>query len=342
MSSEPAPLKKFGQHFLSNPYTLQRMLDEISPTADENFIEIGPGTGALTLPLSQLCHLVIALEVDKRMLEFLGKSIATNSTHSNIQLVPADALKDDIASIISGASSIDLQDNQASFRLVGNLPYNISVHLIEKFLLLTNFNQSTTVAQITGIKAIKEETQEAGNKEIGEAQQAMTKEIKEAHREAAGEATISGGADGLKFKDMHFLVQKEIAQRLFAEVGDGNYGRLSIMVWAQAKGSKVFNLPPSDFSPPPKVNSSFIQMQPQLHPEFSDAHLGLHKLREFNQLITAAFSRPNRRMRNNLKNYPQIMEALTQLNLADKRPRETAPEEFIAIINLLANEKDAI
>ncbi|MBE8182014.1 MAG: hypothetical protein HAW61_00640, partial [Candidatus Portiera sp.] len=75
MSSEPQPLKKFGQHFLSNPYRLQLMLDEISPTANESFVEIGPGTGALTFPLSKLCKLIISLEVDDRMLRFLKGNI---------------------------------------------------------------------------------------------------------------------------------------------------------------------------------------------------------------------------------------------------------------------------
>lgn len=294
MSSEPHPLKKFGQHFLSNPITLQRMLDEISPAPDESFIEIGPGTGALTLPLSELCQSVISLEVDKRMLEFLSKNI---TEHSNIHLVKADALKDDIPKIIN---SVDPQDNK-NYRLVGNLPYNISVHLIEKFLLLTNF------------------------KEIGDG-----KDNKDNPDGKHGEDNNT-----LSFKDMHFLVQKEIAQRLFAEVGDSNYGRLSIMAWTLAKGCKMFNLPPNDFSPPPKVTSSFIQMQPQLHPSFSQPNSGLKKLRIFNQLVTAAFSRPNRRMRNNLKNHDNIMAALLQLNLADKRARETSPEDFISVTNLI-------
>lgn len=311
MSSEPQPLKKFGQHFLSNPHTLQRMLDEISPAANESFIEIGPGTGALTFPLSRQCQSVTALEIDERMLKFIADNMGTSS---NIQLIKTDALKDDLASIFNKINSQNIKEADTpikQFRLVGNLPYNISVHLIEKFLILANFGVDSDINSTMTDESKQPLSKNASNKNP-------------AHL----------------FNDMHFLVQKEIAQRLFAKVGDSNYGRLSIMIHVLAEGSKLFNLPPGDFSPPPKVTSSFIQIQPRLHSCFSKSKAGVDKLRQFNKLIASSFTRPNRRMRNNLKNYPSIIEILMKLNLDNKRAREISPEDFISIINLIELNKD--
>nr|MCH9664975.1 hypothetical protein [Gammaproteobacteria bacterium] len=280
----------------------------------------------------------------------------------NIQLVKADALKDDLTSILSATSiapatsatpatpveeSIDGQrcgesdnrltdeqleglaggsaggkkDEQAAdaLRVVGNLPYNISVHLIEKFLILANFgvNSNNLLATNQDHKNVT-----ASNTYISVP-------------DTANRDTTKHDISPIrKITDMHFLVQKEIAQRLYAEVGDSNYGRLSIMVQVMARGLKLFNLPPSDFSPPPKVTSSFISLQPQLHPAFEASASGLIKLRQFNKLVTTAFSRPNRRMRNTLGNYPQIVDALEQLNLHTKRAKETSLEEFISITKI--------
>lgn len=296
-ATEPAPHKKFGQHYLRNPNTLQRMLDEISPSTQECFIEIGPGSGALTLPLSKLITnqqgKLLAIEVDPRMVEVLDEKLADDP---NILIIHSDALKDDLRSIIKKH-----QLNKA--RILGNLPYNISVHLIEKFLLLANF----------GIDP-------AGSKS-------------------------SQPLEDFSITDMHFLVQKEIAQRLFAPVGDTNYGRLAIMIAVLGSGNKLFNVPPGDFSPPPKVTSSFIQLSSQLHPSFASAIddtatsttaaqqiKGYHKLQQLNQLVTAAFSRPNRKMSNTLKELPQGKLALEKTNLSNKRAKETSALEFISLL----------
>jgi len=111
--------RRLGQHFL-RPAAVERLLQAIDPRPHETFLEIGPGRGALTLPLAQRAARVVAVELDATLAGALGRKAPANVT-----LVVADALQVDLAALVPRGS-----------RLVGNLPYNISSPLLRRFLEL--------------------------------------------------------------------------------------------------------------------------------------------------------------------------------------------------------------
>jgi 16S rRNA (adenine1518-N6/adenine1519-N6)-dimethyltransferase len=111
--------RRLGQHFLRPP-SVERLLRTIAPRAGEDFLEIGAGRGALTLPLAARAHRVVAVEIDERLAESLARSVPPNT-----EVVRGDALELDLASLISPGT-----------RLVGNLPYAISSPLLRRFLTL--------------------------------------------------------------------------------------------------------------------------------------------------------------------------------------------------------------
>ena len=104
-----------GQHFLKDPAVVKKIIDAINVSKGDTIIEIGPGRGALTIPLAELCNSVgakfIAIEKDKRFVEALRKQ--------GIEVMDGDIL-DAIKN-----RSIDLGD----VKLVGNIPYYITGHL---------------------------------------------------------------------------------------------------------------------------------------------------------------------------------------------------------------------
>lgn len=112
--------KRFGQHFLTDRFVIDAIVDAIDPQQDDFLVEIGPGLGALTHPLLDRCGRLTVIELDRD----LAKRLRTNPA---IEVIEADALKVDIASLAA-------QRGQR-LRLVGNLPYNISTpilfHLLE-------------------------------------------------------------------------------------------------------------------------------------------------------------------------------------------------------------------
>ncbi len=63
-------------------------------------------------------------------------------------------------------------------------------------------------------------------------------------------------------EDMHFMLQKEVVERLAATPGGGDWGRLSIMVQYHCRVEHLFNVGPGAFNPPPKVDSAIVRLTP--------------------------------------------------------------------------------
>jgi 16S rRNA (adenine1518-N6/adenine1519-N6)-dimethyltransferase len=109
--------RRLGQHFL-RPASVTRLLGVVDPKPDESFLEIGPGAGALTIPLCARAAHVTAVEVDARLAANLQRRAIPNLAVHN-----ADALDADLAALAPPGT-----------RLVGNLPYFISSPLLRRFL----------------------------------------------------------------------------------------------------------------------------------------------------------------------------------------------------------------
>jgi len=114
--------KRFGQHFLRDKRTIQRIIDALQPRADETIVEIGPGTGALTAQLISQAGRVIAVEFDNKLTPLLTEQFGSSP---NFNLIMADALATDFCREILPATSA---------RLVANLPYNISTAILQRLI----------------------------------------------------------------------------------------------------------------------------------------------------------------------------------------------------------------
>ena len=101
--------------------------------------------------------------------------------------------------------------------------------------------------------------------------------------------------------DMHFMLQKEVVERMAAPHGSKTYGRLSVMLQARAQVTSLFNIGPGAFNPPPKVDSAFVRLQPSHPPPY---HIDDWTI--FSQTVSHAFSQRRKTLRNSLK---QIMPA---------------------------------
>lgn len=122
------PSKSLGQNFLIDEDIIQAIIDGSGVTQDTLAIEIGPGTGALTLPLAERAGRLIAVELDERMLE--GLRIKTYGM-DNVELIHEDILKLDLKSLIDR----ELREyGLKEARIVGNLPYYITTPIIMKLL----------------------------------------------------------------------------------------------------------------------------------------------------------------------------------------------------------------
>jgi len=116
------PRKRFGQHFLHDQGVIGRIVDAIAPqpmsVSGERLVEIGPGLGALTLPVLARCQQLDVVELDRDVIPLL---IAAAQGKGEIIVHQADALQFDFAS---------LSQHGEKLRVIGNLPYNISTPLM--------------------------------------------------------------------------------------------------------------------------------------------------------------------------------------------------------------------
>lgn len=115
--------KRFGQNFLTDASVIARIVDTIRPQPGEIILEIGPGQAALTRLLVDAGARVHAIEIDR---DLAGRLAAELGQPDNLEVHECDALEADLAAIAG----------DATYRLVGNLPYNISTpilfHILEQ------------------------------------------------------------------------------------------------------------------------------------------------------------------------------------------------------------------
>jgi 16S rRNA (adenine1518-N6/adenine1519-N6)-dimethyltransferase len=114
--------KRFGQHFLTPEWT-RKLLGIIQPRPDETFLEIGPGPGALTLPLAARAARVVAIEIDRDLAGELRRRVP-----GNVDVVQADVLRIDLEATLR-AKGIG-----PPVRVAGNLPYNVSSPILFRLL----------------------------------------------------------------------------------------------------------------------------------------------------------------------------------------------------------------
>jgi 16S rRNA (adenine1518-N6/adenine1519-N6)-dimethyltransferase len=112
------PRKRFGQHFLE-PAWRDRVVAACAPAPDDQTVEIGPGRGAITLPLAATVGRLLAIEVDRDLAAAL-----TARALPNVTVHTGDVLGADVDSIL--ASWLATGAANRRFRVVGNLPYNVS------------------------------------------------------------------------------------------------------------------------------------------------------------------------------------------------------------------------
>ena len=251
----PHPRRRWGQHFLADPNLIRKVVATIDPGPEDTFLEIGPGHGELTLPLAARAGLVVAVEVDPRLVEQL-RQVAP----SNVTIIQDDILEVDFDALLPPGS-----------RVYGSLPYNITSPILFRLL---------------------------------------------EHRQ---------------WRDAHFIMQKEVAERMTASPGGKVYGRLSVMVQAFAAGRRCFNLPAAVFRPRPRVESTLIRLQPrQEHGAVSDEQL-------FAQVVRLAFGQRRKKLSNALKTLP-IQDILQDMGVGDLRAEKLAVSDYIRLANRLLDE----
>ena len=246
--------RKYGQNYLKDKAILFEMGEAIAPKEHDNFIEIGPGLGALTDQINIEKINITCIEIDTKNIEYLRKKY---DGPASFKFINKDIL------------DFNLDDEVCNYRLVGNLPYNISTQIMLKFI--ENYKN---------------------------------------------------------IYDMHFLVQKEVAEKVTGNVSTKNWGKLALKISAFFDSEVLFDVPPESFDIKPNVNSSFIRLLPK-----KDINYDLEIKSDLYNVIDSAFMSRRKNIKNNLKN---LKINWNEVDIdPNKRSEELSIQDFIYLAKSL-------
>ncbi len=249
--------KRFGQHFLTDVAIIDGIVDAIAPAEGEALVEIGPGLGAMTLPLLKRHGRFTVIELDRDLAARLKK-------RGDLDVIESDVLKVDFAEIA--------KDKGQKLRVVGNLPYNISTPIL--------FHLLDFVEHVV---------------------------------------------------DHHFMLQKEVVERMAASPGCKDYGRLSVMLQWRYDIESVLDVPPAAFDPPPRVDSAIVRMLPlAVPPVLNRALLG--------EMVQVAFSQRRKLLRHSLGKWLEARGFGGHFDL-QRRAEEVPVAEYIQLAIALAGKE---
>ena len=256
-----ATKKRFGQHFLHDPGILGKIVHAIAPRRGDDVVEIGPGDGALTLPLLRELGKLTVIELDRDLVPRLR---AAAEGVGELTIINEDVLGVDLSALAGGKR----------LRVVGNLPYNISSPILFHC--------------IDHIDAIA---------------------------------------------DMHFMLQKEVVERMAAAPGSKVYGRLSVMLQLVCRVDPLLRVPPGAFRPPPKVDSAVVRLTPRQPAERPDVDGALVA-----RVVKAAFGQRRKTLANALHGVASAEQIESSGIEPRVRAEQLAPAAFVALARTIAAE----
>lgn len=126
-----------------------------------------------------------------------------------------------------------------------------------------------------------------------------------------------------RVEDQHFMLQKEVIDRMVARPSTSDYGRLSVMLQWRYEMEDILFVPPESFDPPPRVDSAVVRMVPRAQPAAVDPD-------RLSELVQVAFSQRRKLLRHTLGKWLEQQGFAGEFDL-QRRAEEVSPEEFVAL-----------
>jgi len=243
--------KKLGQHFLVDQNIIKKLVRSISPNHLDIMVEIGPGDGAMTKLILPSVKRMYLIEKDLDLVDELAVIIGK---YKNSNLIIQDVLKYDFSVL------------DKPFRVIGNLPYNISTEII--FMVCKVYN----------------------------------------------------------IIDIHFMLQKEVVDRMIANPNTKTYGRLSVMTQVYFQTTKLFDISEHVFMPKPKVKSSFIRLLPKEYIFDDKNHEDI-----FYKIVKKAFEGRRKMIRSSLSEYFEEKDYDIVKIDSKKRPENLSIKDYLLL-----------
>ena len=311
--NEVKAAKHLGQHFLRDEAVIARLLAVINAKAGERILEIGPGLGALTLPLLRQTGALTAVEYDPRVLAPLAKKAATLGT---LHLIHADILTIDFGELLAkqppppvGEGRGGGSDQPASATSTppspraggagsGVHPHTAAAESAATHRVRLGAPQAAEIITAPHSPADSPPPPQSGGG-LGRGCENLRSDNPQKLRlvgnlpyNLSSPILFHCLAQREHIHDMHYMLQKEVVDRITAAPGSKTYGRLSLMAQLWCETTALFDIPPDAFDPPPKVDSAVVRLVPRPAPAWQ-----IDDLATFDETVRLAFAQRRKMLR---------------------------------------------
>ena len=279
----------------------------IRPAPDDLMVEIGPGLGALTRPLlQQLPHLHV-VEIDRDIVARLHQEFSA----SKLTVHQADALKFDFAALLDVSPICDSELGPPSPSPLGGEGRGEGVSVPAQ--VVANCRKL--------VRGNENKLRVVGNLPYNISTPLLFH--------------LSGYAE--RISDLHFMLQKEVVERMVAAPSTPDYGRLSVMLQCRFEMELLFIVPPEAFRPAPKVESAIVRMRPLERAVVAEGDKQL-----FAAIVAAAFSQRRKTLRNTLAKYLK-QEDFAALEIdPQQRAENLSVADFVRITHFVGRMSAAL
>ena len=282
--------KRFGQHFLTDRLIIQGIVDAIAPLPGQPMVEIGPGLAALTQPLvERLGHLTV-IELDRDLARQLRG-------HPRLTVVESDVLRVDFRQL---AAQINAQATKVERTGFGQADASDTPVPLDRL-------GQTADAVPPSASVCTPKLRVVGNLPYNISTPILFH--------------LLDAVDAIE--DQHFMLQKEVIDRMVAAPSTSDYGRLSVMLQWRYAMENVLYVPPQSFDPPPRVDSAIVRMVPHAAPAVLDVKL-------LSELVRVAFSQRRKLLRHTLGKWLEQKEFSGDFDVK-RRAEEVPVAEYLAL-----------
>ena len=282
--------KRFGQHFLTDRLIIQGIVDAIAPLPGQPMVEIGPGLAALTQPLvERLGHLTV-IELDRDLARQLRG-------HPRLTVVESDVLRVDFRQL---AAQINAQATKVERAGFGQADASDTPVPLDR-------PGQTADAVPPSASVGTPKLRVVGNLPYNISTPILFH--------------LLDAVDAIE--DQHFMLQKEVIDRMVAAPSTSDYGRLSVMLQWRYAMENVLYVPPQSFDPPPRVDSAIVRMVPHAAPAVLDVKL-------LSELVRVAFSQRRKLLRHTLGKWLEQKEFSGDFDVK-RRAEEVPVAEYLAL-----------
>ena len=296
------PRKRFGQHFLTDRGIIDDIVQAIAPQAGQHMVEIGPGLAAMTQPLvERLGHLTV-IELDRNLAKQLR-------AHPRQTVIESDVLKVDFRALAASIREKSTHSEDSRPPEVGSVePLSSSVGAAGLALPDRRRSAPSGGSEPHAVGSVgAHKLRVVGNLPYNISTPILFH--------------LLDAVDLIE--DQHFMLQKEVIDRMVAAPSTSAYGRLSVMLqWRYAMENVLF-VPPQSFDPPPRVDSAIVRMVPHVAPAPIDVKL-------LSELVQVAFSQRRKLLRHTLGQWLTTRDFSGVFD-TQRRAEEVPVDQYLAL-----------